>query len=852
MRPSLLEHLLLKLGEFQNRRPLLVVLLVLGTLIPTGFLALHLSLRSGFSELLPDDKRSVIEMRHISERLTSSSTLSVVAQSENVDALKHFVDALSPELRKLDPKLVTAVDDGTRDVQEFFRAHKHLYADLADIQKMHDDVVDRYDYEVQKKSGMGLGLDDEEKADAPPPLDAQAVEDKFKKKIAEAEKKQPGTDGYYIGKSQGKTWAAILVRTPLGGMDPKAFELRAQIEQLVKKIHPEQWDPAFSVGYTGNLITGAESHRAVTHDLTQVGAWGVGMILMVVFLFFLRFRVLFCMGMTILVGCMWAFAGAYLSIGYLNLASGFLVSIIAGNGINFGIIYMARYIEARRARESIHDAVLTAHRETRTATLAAAAAAIVAYGSLAVTNFRGFKHFGVIGGMGMLLCWLATYLLLPALLVFTEKVSPMFHEKPTWRARARGYYGYPFVWLAKRAPRAIAIFGVLSGVVTIVIAARYFIADPMEYNMRVISNTGGQVQTSASQLAGRVDDVVGRAGQDGRAIVVDRVDQVEPLVTELLKRRDAAPANLKPFDKVVTIFDLLPKDQAKKVELLTEIRDRIERGHKRGFVSQADYEKLNSYIPATITPINMADLPEGIARPFIDHEGKRGRIVYIVPTSGQSVYDAHYLQRWADAFRETHLPNGDVIYGSGDPVVFADVLQAIRQDAPKAIFLSFVGTLVVIFLAFRGRRSGLLALSVLVIGLSWLVTFLSLRGIKLNFLNFVALPISVGVGADYALNIMKRRELTDDAGLEKGLIETGGAVVLCSLTTTLGYVALMFSMNGATQSFGLAAAAGEITTVLAAVLFLPAILFWLMKRKPAARAAGVRAAEGSADAHRGA
>ena len=832
MRPAPLERLLVRLGEFQNRQPVLVVLLVLATLLPTGLLAAHLRLRSGFSELLPDDKRSVIEMRRISERLTSSSTLSVAAQSENVEALERFVDALSPELRKLDPKLVTRVDDGTRDARDFFRAHKSLYADLDEIQKMHDEVIDRYDYEVQQKSGMGLGLDDDNEH-APRPRDARALEDKFKKKLEEAERQQPGTDGYYIGKSQGKTWAAILVRTPLGGLDPKAFVLRAQIEKLVEKIQPQQWDPAFTVGYTGNLITGAEAQRAVTQDLTHVGLWGVGMILAVVFLFFLRLRVLFCMALTVLVGCIWAFAAAYLSIGYLNLASGFLVSIIAGNGINFGIIYMARFIEERRAGRSVHDAVLITHRETHTATLAAAAAAVVAYGSLAITNFRGFKHFGVIGGTGMVLCWLATYLLLPALLVFSERMSPLFRKERSWRTRVRGFYGHPFVWLAKRAPRAIALFGMISGALTIAIAARYFSDDPMEYDMRVIGNKATNVQTSASQLTGRVDDIVGRAGQNGRAIVVDRVDQVKPLVTELSKRRDAAPPNLKPFEKVVTIFDLLPQDQANKIELLTEMRDRIDRGHRRGFVSQQDYDQINQYIPATIMPIDISDLPEGVARPFVDHEGKRGRIVYIVPTSGQSVHDAHYLQRWADAFRETHLPNGDVIYGSGDPVVFADVLQSIRQDAPKAILLSFVGTLAVIFVAFGGRRSGLLALSVLVIGLSWLVTFLSLRGIKLNFLNFVAVPISIGVGADYALNIMKRRELSDDAGLAKGLVETGGAVVLCSLTTTLGYVALMFSVNGATQSFGLAAAAGEITTVLAAVLFLPAILFWMVKRKPA-------------------
>jgi hypothetical protein len=388
------------------------------------------------------------------------------------------------------------------------------------------------------------------------------------------------------------------------------------------------------------------------------------------------------------------------------------------------------------------------------------------------------------------------------------------------------------VWLARRIPGSIALFGVLSGVITIAVSVHYFANDPMEYNLRTVFKTRG-TQTEASELAGRVDDVVGRAGQDGRAIVVDRVDQVQPLVTELLKRRDAAPADLKPFDKVVTIFDLLPKDQPKKIELLAEIRDRVERGYKRGFVSQKDYDKINDYIPAKTDPITMTDLPDGIARPFIDHEGKRGRIVYIVPTPKMSVYDAHYLERWANSFRETHLPNGEVIYGSGDPVIFADVLQSIRDDSPKAILLSFVGTLAVILLAFGGSRRGLLALSVLVIGLSWLVAFLSFHGIKLNFLNFVAIPISIGVGADYALNIMKRRELTSDAALPRALIETGGAVVLCSLTTTLGYVALMFSMNGATQSFGLAAAAGEICTVLAAVVLLPAILFWMIRRKAA-------------------
>ena len=823
----------------------MVLLLVSATLLPAGVLASRLSLRTEFTELLPDGKRSVIEARRIAERLSgkaasnagTGSTLSVVAKSENVDALKRFVDELAPKIRKLDPKLVTSVQDGSREVQDFFRAHKHLYADLSDIQKIHDDVIDRYDYEVQKKGGMDLGLDDApgndaaSKADVPPPLDAQALEDRFKKKIEEAQKQQPGTDGYYIGKSKGATYGVILVRSPLSSMDPLAFELRAQIQKLVSELHPQAWDPRLTVGYSGNLITSAETKHEITQDLWQIGGVGVGMILGVILLFFLRFRVLACMGLTILVGVTWSFAGAYLGIGYLNLASGLMVSIITGNGINFGIIYMARYIEARRAQQSISEAILTAHRETHLATLAAAGAAMVAYGSLAVTNFRGFKHFGAIGGMGMTLCWLATYLLLPALLVVTERISPMFGRGPSWRSKARGFYGYPFVWAAKRAPRAIALFGLLSGLVTIAVSVRYFAEDPMEYNLRTVLGGKAHRQTEAGALAGRVDDVVGRAGQDGRAIVVDRVDQVAPLVAALMKRHDAVPKDVRPFEKVVTVFDVLPKDQPKKLELLSEVRDRVERGHKRGFVSDEDYAKINEYIPAELAPIGMNDLPEAIARPFIDHDGQRGRIVYIVPTAGESVYNAHYLQRWADAFRETRLPSGEVIYGSGDPVIFADVLQSIREEAPKAILLSFIGTLGVIFLVFRGSKNGLLTLGVLAVGLSWMIAFLYFDGIKLNFLNFVALPISIGVGADYALNIMKRRELTSDAGLPQALVETGGAVVLCSLTTVLGYVALMFSMNGATESFGLTAAAGEVTTLLAAVLLLPAILFWRNARR---------------------
>jgi uncharacterized protein len=819
-----LPTLLARLRELQAQRPWWVVAAVLLTLLPAGALASRLTVKSSFSELLPDDKPSVIEMRRTQGRLATASTLIVAADGSNVDGLERFVDALAPLIRGLDPKLVSSVETGTREIQAFFEKNRHLYADLTELEEIHDAVQEAYDSEVQKRSGLGLELDGGEK------LDIAAIERRFSGKTPRATPEQPGHDGYYIGEVEG-LMAAILVRTPLGSSDPRAFELRKKIESLAEQLRPTRFDPKLRIGFTGNLITSAEQHAAVIGDLRRVGTWGVALVLAVVLLFFMRLRVLLAMGLTIAVGLAWSFAAARLLVGHLNTATGFLVSIVAGNGINFGIIYMARYVEARRDDAlDVEGALATAQRETLGATLAAAAAASVAYGSLSITDFRGFRQFGLIGGTGMLLCWAATYTFLPALLVLSERVKPMFASETSWRTRLRGVYGHPFAWLARSFPRALGTSALIAGIACAVLGVRYFAADPMEYDLRKIRNDQ-PTPTSALHLSWRVDKIVGRQGQDGRAILTDRVDQVGPLLLELSKRRDAAPADQKPFGKILSIFDLLPSDQTRKLELLRATSERIERAHRRGLLADSDYQRLTAQLPRQLSAIGIDDLPAAIARPFIENDGSRGRVVYVVPAEKRSMYDAHYLMQWADGFREVTLPNGEIIRGTGDPVIYADMLQSVNEEAPKAVLLSLGGTLLVILLAFRGKKSGFVALFTLLMGLSWLVGFLALRQIKLNFLNFIALPISIGIGADYALNVLKRRELAGDANLRRVVVETGGAVIVCSLTTTLGYLALLFSINGAVRSFGLAAAAGELTTLLAGVLFLPAALFWWSGRQ---------------------
>lgn len=822
---------LARLAKLQSARPWLFVIVAILSLIPSLWAASGLGFRADFAELLPENKESVVELRRASQRLAGVATLTITAEiagGKSPESLQKFVDEVVPRLHELGPEWVGAVDSGVHDTQKFFSEHALLYANIDDLRKAHEEILDRYDYEVAKASGNLIDDDD-----PPGELTAESIRERLGAKGIESKATESYPDGYY--QSPEGDFIALLIRTPASGK-AQTEELKRRVAEVVASVEPQKIHPEMEVRYTGDVITSAEEYDAIVNDLSTVGLWGITGILAVVFLYFLRVRTVLLMGATILVALAWTFGITRYTLGYLNSSSGFLVSIIAGNGINSAIMFMARYIEARRDQGmAVPDAVKVAHRDSWIPTLASAATAMLAYGSLIITDFRGFKHFGIIGSYGMVIAWVATYLFMPAFLAASEQVWPAYRTvKNSNKGKLRTSYGLIFAKLALSKPRLVTVIGGLLGVASIALSVQYFSADPIEYDMTNVRNERRD-RTTAGELSSRVDNVVGRIGQDGMAIMTDRVDQVEPLTEALMARYDAAPEDAKPFEQVVSIFSILPKDQDEKLELIEEMHDRLLRARRRGFIQDADWAELEPYLPkGEVHPIGIDDLPEQVARAFTERDGTRGRIVYIAPKTGFSVWDAKYLMRWADSFRTTPLPSGEVIKGSGRAVIFADMIEAISEDAPKAITLSAIGAVVIILIAYGFDKSAFGVFLPWVIGLASLIAFMQLYGMKLNFLNFIALPITTGIGAEYAHNLMQRYRAEEPDQLAHVVVETGGAVALCSLTTTIGYLALLLSINQGIVSFGLASAVGELTCLFAAVIFLPAVLAWRMQRKRAA------------------
>jgi predicted RND superfamily exporter protein len=161
---------------------------------------------------------------------------------------------------------------------------------------------------------------------------------------------------------------------------------------------------------------------------------------------------------------------------------------------------------------------------------------------------------------------------------------------------------------------------------------------------------------------------------------------------------------------------------------------------------------------------------------------------------------------------------------AGSIILSADIIDSITRDGLLASCLSFLAVTLLTALILGSRKQSMFVIASLCTGTLWMVGTLGFWDIKLNFVNFAVLPITFGIGIDYAVNLYQRYREVGPGGAPQALATSGGAVALCSLTTIVGYSALLVADNRAIFSFGLTAVVGEITCLSAALIGLPALL----------------------------
>ena len=171
--------------------------------------------------------------------------------------------------------------------------------------------------------------------------------------------------------------------------------------------------------------------------------------------------------------------------------------------------------------------------------------------------------------------------------------------------------------------------------------------------------------------------------------------------------------------------------------------------------------------------------------------------------------------RIAKATDNVQLPDGTVVQTASRSTIFAEMIRSMDRDGPRATFASLLAVL--------GRRAcsrratcaaRCAVLAALLMGVTWLVGGAAWLGEKLNYVNFITLPITFGIGCEYPFNVYDRSRLLG-GDVTAAVKRVGGAVALCSFTTIVGYGSMLFADFQALQSFGRLAVSGEFACLAA-------------------------------------
>ena len=352
---------------------------------------LYAHLKSDIEALLPRSAPSVLAIDEMRTRLPGLQHLGVIidtGSAENVPGAERFLDDLAERIRRYPPELVKSVRTGEVAERKFIEDHAPLYMDLADLETVRSRVEARRDWEASRETGVLLDEDE-----APPPLDFDDIQKKYDERTH-----GPGhlDDNRYASKELQTALLLIEVNSFETGRG-RGRELLDRVKKDVAELHVDSYAPGMRVGYTGDVAINVEETSALVTDLSLSSVVVVILVVAVIIFYYRWPRSIVVLLPPLLLATIYSFALSSLpplGVTELNSNTAFLGSIIVGNGINFGIVLLARYVDERRSGATVREALELAVWGSRIGTLSAALAAGVSYTSLALTDFRGFRQFG--------------------------------------------------------------------------------------------------------------------------------------------------------------------------------------------------------------------------------------------------------------------------------------------------------------------------------------------------------------------------------------------------------------------------------------------------------------------------
>ncbi len=791
-----------------------IFFLALAVIVAGSYLASHLALRSDLSSLLPPSKKSVQDLAKLQKRARSFGNVLVMIDAPSPEVRGQAATELLAQLHAMDPALIATISTDDNAAARYGWEHRFQFATLEDLEAADKALSDRLHRAHLESDPLFVDIDDPDPNEKSNAGKLEALQKRLDD--AERDAKAPPARLSADGKAQ---LVSLTVTFPASDVG-KGRVVMGRVREIGAAI--QQHYPGTTVDYAGSINISIFEHDSVIAGMALAAVITIVLVMIALFAYYRMALPVLGSLYALMTGVLFTLGFTQLTIGHLNLLSAFLTAIVVGNGINPGLIVLSRYGEELRNGTPARDAIVPALRGSLHGTLAASTTAAVAYAALIVTDFRGFRHFGIIGGVGMVACWLSTYSVLPVTLEWLARRDLVKARKPP----AIGALLARIAPKPERVGRVLA-FGALIVLVALAVTARYLIDDPFQKDWRDLQADGGEIKAQHvvdARMTARFARNGTLASPSYRlAMAVDRRDQVGPTV-RLLRDLEAKRAKGQElFIDVASIDDLVPTGQAAKNLVLARIRKSFEDPILPQLPDDERARIMRLSPPPTDLPeLTEKDIPDELGRLFVEQDGSVGRLIYLKGSPRFQTWNVEDRVVFAAAVRALPLPEGVVI--GGEPLVIADIVDSMKQDTPIMVLVSLLGSILVVWIVVGYRRHGTITLVCGMAGVLVMIAACSIAGLKVHFLDLIALPITIGIGIDYAVNLTARDRADGGSTPASLLSTTGGAVLLCSFTTTVGYGSLLLSSNGGVRAFGLAAILGELACITMALVLAPALL----------------------------
>ena len=534
------------------------------------------------------------------------------------------------------------------------------------------------------------------------------------------------------------------------------------------------------------------------------------------------------------------------AVGTLNLISVGFGILFVGIAVDFAIQFSVRFRERRHEFPEFAEAMRQTAARTGVQILVAAVATAAGFLAFVPTSFLGVAELGLIAGVGMLIAFVCTLTFLPAAItLFRPRGEP-------------GMIG--FSWAVPLDPVVARwrrpILGAFAAIALASLALAHglaFDANPLDTNnqqteaMRTLKELIGSPITNpftidilepnvqqASALAGKLRSLPSVTSVRTLAsFVPDDQDKKLAVIQDasaILGATLSAPASAAPvtpdqirlaakaaYDQIAPALPSLKPGNA-----LQPIADDLKAIQSAPDATvMAINQSLTEFLPQELDalrtslsaqPVTLDTIPAELKRQWLLPDGRaRVQALPKLPEKDTSEAIATFVKQV-----QSVAPNA-----GGPAVTVIATSQTIVDAFRTAAIYALIAITIILLIALRRIRDVALVLAPLL--LSGLLTLLIMVAVPLplNYANIIALPLLLGVGVSFNIYFVMnwragRRSILGSA--------TARAIVFSALTTSTAFGSLALSNHPGTASMGDLLLISLGCTLLASLVFIPALL----------------------------